>query len=125
MITSELVKEWLSDEGYKYEIDEDGDIRFKYQGKTFFCTADKNDSQYFRIILPNLYDVENNRVKVLEAINTVTRDMKVLKAYLVEDSLWLSIEMFVDSSPEAEDFMERCLNILNAGVEQIAREIFK
>ena len=31
MITSELVKDWLSNEGYKYEVDEDGDIRFKYQ----------------------------------------------------------------------------------------------
>lgn len=124
MITSELVKDWLSNEGYKYEVDEDGDIRFKYQGRSFFCTSDQRDERYFRIIMPNIYTVENNRTKVLEAVNTVSRDMKVVKAYLVEDHLWLSIEMFVDSSPEVEDFMDRCLNILCASFERIAKEIF-
>ena len=125
MITSELVKEWLSNEGYKYEVDEDGDIRFKYQGKTLFCSADKNDEQFFRVFMPCVYELENNRGKVLEAINTVSRDIKVMKAFLVEDNLWLSIEMFVDSSPEVDDFMERCLSILSAGLERIAHEIFK
>ena len=123
MITTELVKDWLSSEGYRYEIDSDGDVRFKYQGKTYFCTGDTNDEQFFRIIMPGIYQVENNRERVLEAVNTVCRDIKVLKAFLVEDKLWLSIEMFVDSSPEVEDFIERCLNILNAGFERVAHEI--
>lgn len=124
MITSNLVKDWLSNEGYKYDVDSDGDIRFKYQGRTYFCTSDNQDEQFFRIIMPGIYEVENNRVKVLEAINTVTRDIKVLKAFLVEDSLWLAIEMFVDSSPEVEDFMDRCLTIIDAGWRRIANEIF-
>lgn len=125
MITSELVKDWLSNEGYKHEVDEDGDIRFKYQGKTFFCTSDKRDEQYFRIIMPNIYQIENNRMKVLEAVNTVSRDMKVVKAFVVEDSVWLGVEMFVDSSPEVEDFMDRCLNLLQAAFERTALEILK
>ena len=124
MITTELVKDWLLNEGYKFEVDEDGDIRFKYQGKAFYCTGDSNDEQFFRIIMPGIYQLEDNRVKVLEAINTVCREMKVLKAFLVDDKLWLSIEMFVDSSPEVDDFIERCLNILTAGFERIAHEIF-
>lgn len=123
MITTELVKNWLSSEGYKYEVDEDGDVRFKYQGRNFYCTNDKNDEQFFRIIMPNIYKVDNDRTTVLEAISTVCRDMKVLKAFLVEDSLWLSIEMFVDSSPEVEDFTERCLDILTEGFHRIAHEI--
>lgn len=124
MTTSDLVKNWLSSEGFKYDIDGDGDIHFKYQTHNYFFTVDDNDKLFFRIIMPNIYTVEGNRSRVLEAINTVSRDIKVIKAFLVEDHLWLAIEMFIDSTPELEDFFERCLNILEAGREKIAHEIF-
>ena len=74
--------------------------------------------------MPNIYELEDNRVKVLEACNTITRSFKVVKAYLVNDKLWLSIEMFVDSTPEVGDFFERCCNILIHAYEDTAKEIF-
>lgn len=120
----DLVKNYLSQEGYRYDIDSDGDIHFKYQGINLFFTDSGSDNTYFQIIMPNIYDVEGNRMKVLEATNTVTRDIKVLKAYLVENHLWLSIEMFIDSTPEIGDFFPRCLDLLYAGRQRIAREIF-
>ena len=121
---ADLVTAWLYNEGYKHGIDQDGDVHFRYQGKHIYFTPDE-DSTYFRLIMPNVYQLENNRVKVLEACNTITRQYKVLKAYLVEDRLWLSIEMFVDSTPEIGDFIERCCNILISGFDDTAREIFK
>lgn len=124
MRTEELVKEYLSSEGYRYNIDGDGDIHFKYEGIDLFFTVDKNDQSFFRLIMPSIYTLEGNRTKVLEAINTVTRDLKVIKAFLVEDHLWLAVEMFIDSSPELEDFFPRCMGLLKAGREKIAAEIF-
>lgn len=123
MIT-DLVKEFLASEGYRYQEDSDGDIHVKYEGTNLFFTVDSGDESFFRIIMPNIYQVENNREKVLEAVNTVTRDIKVLKAFLVEDRLWLSIEMFLDASPEIEDFCLRCMAILKEGRNRIAQEIF-
>ena len=32
MAIVDLVKNWLSTEGYKYDVDNDGDIYFKYDG---------------------------------------------------------------------------------------------
>jgi hypothetical protein len=125
MKTIDLVKEYLAQEGYRYEIDNDGDVHFKYQGVNLFFTDSGNDSNFFRIIMPSIYDVDNNRVKVLEAANTVTRDIKVLKAFLVGDHLWLSIEIFIDSTPELADFFPRCLDILYEGRRRVAAEIFK
>ena len=63
-------------------------------------------------------------MKVLEAANMITRDMKVVKAFLVEDHLWLSIELFIDSTPEFGDFFVRCIEILVAARHKIAQEIF-
>lgn len=125
MTTKELVKQYLSSEGYKYDIDGDGDIRFKYEGVNLYFSVDENDQSFFRLIMPGIYKIENNRGKVLEAINTVTRDFKVLKAFLVDEYLWLSVEIFIDSTPELEDFFPRCMGLLKAGREKIAREIFK
>lgn len=124
MRTEELVKQFLSNEGYKFDVDSDGDIHFKYEGINLYFTVDNNDQRYFRLIMPNIYQLEGNRTKVLEAINTVARDLKVIKAYLIEDRLWLAVELFIDSTPELEDFFPRCMGLLKAGREKIAEEIF-
>lgn len=124
MRTEELVKQFLSNEGYKFDVDSDGDIHFKYEGINLYFTVDNNDQRYFRLIMPNIYQLEGNRTKVLEAINTVARDLKVIKAFLIEDRLWLAVELFIDSTPELEDFFPRCMGLLKAGREKIAEEIF-
>lgn len=124
MRTDELVKQFLSNEGYKFDVDSDGDIHFKYEGINLYFTVDNNDQKYFRLIMPNIYQLEDNRTKVLEAINTVARDLKVIKAFLIEDRLWLAVELFIDSTPELEDFFPRCMGLLKAGREKIAEEIF-
>ena len=125
MRTEDLVKLYLSTEGYKYDVDGDGDIHFKYEGVNLFFTVDREDQLFFRIIMPNIYELEGNRTKVLEAINTVSSRLKVLKAFLVQDRLWLAVELFIDTTPELDDFFPRCMNLLKQGRELIAREIFE
>ena len=119
----DLVKEYLASEGYRYDIDSDGDLHFKIEGVNLYCTNNGNDEQFFRIIMPGIYEVENNRVKVLEACNKISRDYKVLKAFLVEDRLWLTVEMFMDSTPEVGDFIQRISSILINARKDIAQEI--
>lgn len=75
--------------------------------------------------MPGIYQIDGDRMKVLEAINTICRNIKAIKAFLVEDHLWLAIEMFIDSTPDIDDFIERCLDILMAGRQHIAQEILK
>ena len=58
--------------------------------------ADERDLLFFRIIMPGIYDIENNREKVLEICNEITCGIKVVKAFVVRDEVWLSIEMFID-----------------------------
>ena len=120
---ADLIKEWLSSEGFRYDVDNDGDIHFKYQGKNMFFTADSDDEMYFRLMMPHIYQVQGDRVKVLEACNTICREYKVVKAFLVENSLFLAIEIFVDSTPEVGDFFERCCDILLAAYHRGAQEI--
>lgn len=125
MNASDLLENWLKDQGYRCRRDEDGDLQFRYEGVNMFCAKDDDDKQFMRIMMPAIYQIENNRMAVLEGINTICRDIKAIKAFLVDDYLWLSLEMFIDSTPDIEDFVEGCLDILIAGRKQIAEEIFK
>ena len=123
MNASDLVENWLKDQGFRSERDSDGDLRFRYEGVNLFCSKDDNDKQFLRIIMPGIYKVDGDRTRVLDAISTISRDIKAIKAFLVEDHLWLAIEMFIDSTPDIDDFIERCLDIMIAGRQRIAQEI--
>ena len=126
MKAMDLVKEYLAEQGFRYEIDGDGDLHFRAEGVNLYCTDSGKDQQYFRIIMPNIYKIENTRMKVLETVNRLSREYKVLKAFVTEsDNLWLSIEMFLDSTPEVGEFMERCIDILLSARKDAAKYILE
>lgn len=114
MTTAELAKSWLHEQGYKCNLDEDGDAIFKYEGANMLVTVDKDDPLFFKIMMPSIYEVENNRDRVLETINIINTKIKVVKAILIGNNVHLFIEMFVDTTPEIDDFFERCCDILIA-----------
>ena len=120
---SELVKNYLSQEGFYHEVDSDGDIKFKFEGLPMLFYGDKDDPLFFRLIIPGAYTVENNRIQVLEAINETTKEYKVAKGFLVNDDLWVSIELFLDESPEIDDIMPRCCEIMKQYIISIAHRI--
>lgn len=123
MNASDYLENWLKNQGFRSHRDDDGDLIFKYEGLTMYSNKDENDKSFLRIVLPQIYKVDGNRTKVLEAINTISRDIKAVKAFLVDDSLFLSIEMFIDSTPDIDDFVERCLDILVKSYRRIGSEI--
>lgn len=123
MKTVDLVKEYLEYEGFRYKQDELGNIHFQFKGLNLFCVNDEKDSSYLQIMIPNVIDVEENRIKGLEVANRITRDTKILKAILLEDRLWLSIELLLDSSPNIGDFFLRCVEIL-CKYAYVAQEYF-
>ena len=112
MTAVDLVKNWLAEEGFKGFFDEDGDLQFKYQGFNFLVTRDNDDPLFLRVIMPKIYEIDIDLMEVYKALNDINAGYKAVKGYIVGNYVWLSIEMYVDSSPEIVDFFERCLDIL-------------
>lgn len=109
----ELIKQWLTNEGYKSEIDSNGNLVFKYQGANLICPAGTDDPLYLQIIMPCIHTFNSGeRVKVLEAISLLCRERKCVKAFVAGENLHLSLEMLMDTSPEVDDFFERCCDML-------------
>ena len=112
-----LAKECLQKEGIEY-ADLFGGLHFKYQGGNFYFNIDKRDPNYFRLVMPAIYKIDNDRIKVIETMLLLTSKKKTLKAELEDDHVWLSIEMFIDPNSNLDIFSEhvkRCLDILHKG----------
>lgn len=113
----EIVKEWLRVNGYKFDIQPFG-IAFKYQGGHFIIEDNSDNDRYLQILMPCVYTLEDpsEKEKALQVCSEVNRKIKCLKAYFAdEDSIWLSIEMFTNQTPDLDFFMERLLDILHTG----------
>lgn len=112
----DIYKNWLAENGVKFE-EKDYGLTFKYQGGYFIIGNNSKDLQYFNIVMPGIYDFAEHtdvpRIKVLEALNKVNAQYKVVKAVCDDEDCWLTTEIFIDSTPDVEDYMERLLNILH------------
>lgn len=125
MKTTEMVLNFLRQQGFCPEVDEeDGNILFKYQMANFLFINNDEDEEFFQLLMPGIYDVtDDNRDVVLEAANKVNHNIKVVKACVVNDSVWLFFENLLDHSPEVDDIIPRALSILQGARQHFYQEI--
>ena len=74
--------------------------------------------------MPNIYMVKNNRVEVLETANTISAEYSVDKMFLIEDYLYISLDLLIDDSTCIEDYVEHYLNKMIMARNRIANLIF-
>lgn len=115
---------YLKAQGLQPEVEDFG-IFFRYQMRNFWFLTDDEDQQYLRLIMPGIMDVdENNRLDVLEACNMVSKDIKVAKCFISDNSdVWISCEQLLDADPKFDDILPRSLNILLASYEAFGKAI--
>lgn len=121
----EIFKEWLRNNGYRFTVEPFG-IAFKYQGGYFLIADNSGDNRYLQILMPGVYSLSNSSEKLhaLNVCNKLNQEIKCLKAFFFdENNIWLSTEMFIDSTPELDDFMERLLTILHTGRLKLITEL--
>ena len=106
---------YLREEGFCPKEEEFG-LAFKCEGLNFIFFYDEEDDQYFRLMMPGIFDVtEENFPAVLLAMNKVNSELKVVKAYTpVPDAVWIGFEVIVDTTPVFADFVPRGISMLRA-----------
>lgn len=115
MNLKELMKQYLQEEGfcpkeYEYGLD------FKCEGRMFTFIYDEDDEMYFRLMMPNIFEVtDENRDIVLKALNETNKNIKVVKAYTpIPQAVWIGFEVLVDSTPVLNDIVPRALSMLRS-----------
>ena len=125
METSELVLNFLREQGFLPEVDtENNNIEFKFQMANFVYIENDDDPEFFQLLMSNIFDVsEDNREIVLETINKVNQTMKVAKACIIGESVWLFFETILDSTPDVSDIIPRALRILQSTQQEFYEQI--
>jgi len=118
--------EFLRQEGYQPTIDEDGDIAFRREGRTYYIIISKNDPTliYFTLFGLRTVSSESDRVRFANAVGVANRRVKVAKMYLTSGNpqrVNLSIEAFIENPNDFGVLFNRYLGTMDLS-EQRFRE---
>ena len=136
MDLNKLMIDFLAEEGFRPHETEFG-IAFKYEGFNFLYFKDPDDEQYFRLMMPAIFEVtDDNEDVVLRVMNDVNSNIKVVKTYTMdlegedgktERSVWVAFEILADTTPELADIVPRAISLMQGAriaflskLEQIA-----
>lgn len=121
MDLNKLMIDYLAEEGYRPHETPFG-IAFKNEGFNFLFFKDEEDEQYFRLMMPAIFEVtEDNEEMIMRAMNDVNGSIKVVKLYTMEmedeeskkeTSVWVAFEILADTTPELGDIVPRAINLL-------------
>lgn len=119
--------DYLKEIGLMPSFDEDEDIVFMYNLLHCFVVFNDEDERFIQIVIPNIYDVdEDNREKVLNACNQVSRVVKVVKGYInSDDEVCIVAEFFLDDMPNYESFIPRAIRALAGARLLFTKTVFE
>ena len=119
-VKAELYFNYLKEEGFLPRVDDDGDVVFKREGGTYFLKADEEDKQYFQLVFPAFWKLEDpgEDKKAREVINELNANLKVMKMFIVRDDVWASVEMFVEPLESFRPVFGRALRLLANGASK-------
>ena len=123
----DVILKALELEGSNPKIDEDGDIVFKHNRFHFLLIFSQADPEYIRLLLPNFYEVENEkqRTAAFAAANDANAICKAAKVYVSSNQTHAAIEGFLAASEQIVPVLMRCLDALEHSVNtyNVARAI--
>lgn len=102
-----LAIEFLEKWDIKYTIERYESVEFiifKYQGGQFWIEFCKDAPYYYRLVMPFIYKIDNDRIKVLEAMVNLMGEISYTKAFLMQDEVYLIIESNIDPNSNIDFF---------------------
>lgn len=123
MNKQDLVMAALERMGLSPEVDNDGDIMFRYQLKTIFVMMGDNEEPYISMMLPQFHEIEEGKeTLVLAVCNKMTRELKMAKVYIDQTfkSVTATCEFFYANEESLEQNLRNSLQMLG-----VVRTIFR
>lgn len=110
------IKSFISEEGYKPEIDSDEDISFKIEGVSYWIHISEEEDGYFyaSFHIADLGCVDADKYACRRASNEVTSEYKIGKCWYSEenDCISISIQGFYFTPTDFTKFFTRYAKIL-------------
>ena len=104
---------YLKQKSLKYKfLDNSKGISFSLNGLNYLFQTQEGDSNYFRIILPNIDDnLDDSKRKIINELNTKYKVSKIIE--LQEERIWIVADAFVYSVEGIHELFSRMINLLD------------
>lgn len=125
---------YLKEQGYRPNIDNDGDVSFKAEGISYYIGVDEEDTEYFKISYATKLSslLGGNKKKqllmkflLLNSLNEVNSGIKNIKIYLIKKAVILKCGSVVNRPEDFSAIFPRMLKMLKYAVKEFKREIEK
>lgn len=110
----------MKQEGFFPKLNEDNCIQFKYEGGNYFIESFEDDVGFIRIVYAYFWPIESEeeRIRALTSANEVTKGIKVVKVYVINNDVWASTELLFNNEEEFCSFIMRCLDAISVAVRR-------
>lgn len=114
---------YLQEQGYKRKRDCTERLFFKMNGLNFVLLYEEDDDSYLKLSAYfHSTEFPSSRVTLLEHINTLNSQRKVLKTYIdSDDDVDFSVEMFLGPSMDFMANFERMVDLIESSVHNFYR----
>lgn len=104
--------DFLGEEGFRPNLDEDGDVFFKYEGMTYLVITASNEPTVLTLVLPYFWPLEDaaERTRALEAAMVAHRHVRIGRVTVLEDNVSASVNAYL---PDEDSFRAVLLSSLD------------
>lgn len=117
----ETILEAFRELGFVMEQIEDSDhYKFEFEGRNYIWMYNEDDESFLNIVLPSLLPItEEGAIGFYQLMDNVNSTVKYVKAYKLNDALWL----FYERELMGEEDLERSINHMILRLEATANYI--
>lgn len=116
-------EDYLQEQGYKHKRDSQERLFFKMNGLNFVLFYEEEDESYIKLSAYfHSTEFPSSRATLLEHINTLNAQRKVIKAYVdQDDDVDFSVEMFLGPSMDFMTNFERMVDLIETSANSFYR----
>lgn len=122
---TQAVLDFLTQQGLCPEVDDDGDVRFKFEGWTYWVMSPDTDPTCLTLTHPNFWFLgsEGEHHRALEVAARVQWRFRVGRLTTTEKNVWASVEAYLPDDRSFEQVLLRNLGALQAIVSEFCDEM--
>ncbi|MCM1378010.1 MAG: YbjN domain-containing protein [Clostridium sp.] len=113
------IQNYLRSQGYSPEIDSDGDIKFKYEGKSYYVSIEKYGDEFYVETYGVMGIEDTNRHNVLEAANTAQKSLKFVRINVSTTTVSYGCVQAISSVAQYERLFEDFIYICKTARERL------
>lgn len=115
------IKSYLRTEGFQPEIDSDGDIKFKRQGKTYFIRISATDENPMYVSLSRYYEYSDNISRSKLIFFNANNSYKSCKVTPHKELFSIGVEMFVNSSTAFTSVFYKLVEVIEGVEDEVSK----